>query len=131
MLNFNFIAGNKFELDDFKDIEKFVDAFPDFQTVVLSNEGELNLLLQLFGIENARPHPLDKSIFSKYWDISNAKLPEYNSAQFSQFYHKWLEISGRENHLDEYGNLIFLQGRSRVWNQYDFRLIVKDEEENR
>jgi hypothetical protein len=126
MMNFNFIASNRLELDDFKDIEKFVDSYPDFQTVFLKDEFELNMLLQLIGIEKIIPQELNGSEFSKYWDLSNFKLPEFNEEQFDQFHKKWLEESCRENNMDEYGNLIFLQGLSKQWNKMRHRLIVKE-----
>ena len=74
MMNFNFVEGDIFELDDFNSIEKFVDTFPDFQTVVLNDEQELKLLLQLMGIEDFNSHSLNKSEFSKYWNLSNFKV---------------------------------------------------------
>jgi len=126
MMNFNFIASNRLELDDFKDIEIFVDSYPNFQTVFLKDEFELNMLLQLIGIEKIIPQELNGSKFSKYWDLSNFKLPEFNEEQFDQFHKKWLEESCRENNMDEYGNLIFLQGLSKQWNKMRHRLIVKE-----
>jgi hypothetical protein len=126
MMNFNFIASNRLELDDFKDIEKFVDSYPDFQTVFLKDEIELNLLLQLIGIEKIIPQELNELEFSKYWDLSKFKFPEFNEEQFDQFYKKWLHKSCRDNNMDEYGNLIFLQGLSKQWNQMKHRSIVKE-----
>ena len=41
-MNFIFIAGEDFDLNDFKDVEKFADSYPDFQTLVLNDEEELN-----------------------------------------------------------------------------------------
>lgn len=40
-MNFDFIASNRFDFDNFKDVEKFVDAYPDFQTVTLNSENEI------------------------------------------------------------------------------------------
>lgn len=126
-MNFNFIASNKLDLNDFKNVEKFVDSYPDFQTVVLNNEYELNLLLDLVGIKNVKPLELEGPEFSKYWNLSDFRLPEFNKEQFELFYEKWIEISGRDNNMDEFGNLILLQGMSPKWNKLDYRLIVKEE----
>lgn len=125
MENFNFIASNRFELNDFKDIETFVDFYPEFQTVILNDENELKSLLKLMGIEEFKDYKLIDSEFSKYWDLSAFKLPELNDEQFSQFYMDWIKISQRDSNMDEYGNLIFLQGLSLEWNKLDYRLIVK------
>ena len=126
MMNFNFIASDNFELTDFNDIEKFVDKFPDFQTVTFKDENQLRLLLDLIGIKNPPVEILDKVEFEKIWNLSDFKLPEYNEEQFDNFYREWLRISGRNNNIDEYGNLIFLQGLSTQWNKMKCRLIVKE-----
>jgi len=126
MMNFNFIASDDFDLNNFKDVEKFVDSYPDFQTVVLNNEEELNLLLKHIGIERLDSCELKSKEFTKYWNLSEFHLPEYNEEDFELFYKKWLQISGRENNMDEFGNLIFLQGMSPKWNKMTHRLIVKE-----
>ena len=125
-MNFIFIASDNFNLNDFKDAEKFADAFPDFQTVVLKNEQELYLLLKLIGIEKIDAHELKASEFTKFWNISEYYLPEFNEEEFDMFYKKWLAVSGRENNIDEFGNLIFLQGMSPKWNKKTYRLVVKE-----
>ncbi|WP_017730591.1 hypothetical protein [Nafulsella turpanensis] len=126
MMNFNFIASDKFELANFQDVGKFVDTYPDFQTVTLSDENELKLLLKLMGINELNDHELSDSEFSKFWDLSAFKLPELSAEQFDQFYKNWIGKSKRENNMDEYGNLIFLQGLSSKWNKLHYRLIIKE-----
>lgn len=128
MIYFNFIAGDNFKLKDLDNLESFFDTYPDFQDVVLDNENELRELLRLMGITNIQIYKTNNSIFSEYWDISNNKLPEFTKEQFSDFYFKWLELSKRDNNMDEYGNLVFLQGISEEWNKKKFRIIVKAEE---
>ena len=126
MIHFNFIASNKFELDDFKSMNKFVESYSDFQTIFLKNEEELILLLKLLGIEEINSQKLSDSEFSKYWDLSNFKLPEFNKEQFDEFYENWIKDSDRDNSMDEYGSLIFLQGLSQKWNNLVYRIIVKE-----
>ena len=126
MIHLNFIAGNKFNLEDFKDPERFVNSFPDFQTVGLNDENELILLLELIGIENCMSKTINESEFSLYWDLSDFKLPEFNEKEFDQFYEDWIEKSCRDNNMTEYGSLIFLQGLSKKWNKFDYRLVVKE-----
>jgi hypothetical protein len=125
-MNFNFIASNEFALKDFSHIEKFIKAYPDFQTVTLKDENELKLLLKLMEIEELKDHELVNSQFSKYWDLSHFKLPEFNKEQFDQFYKRWIERSQRDNNMDEYGNLIFLVGLSPKWNKLNYRLIIME-----
>jgi hypothetical protein len=121
---FNFVAGDKLDLGSFKDIGKFVDDYPDFQALELNDENELKLLLELMGINDTVCNELNNSEFSKYWDLSAFKLPELDDRQFDQFYKNWIQKSNRDNNMDEYGNLIFLQGLSSKWNKLNYRLIV-------
>jgi hypothetical protein len=125
-MNFNFLASHNLDLSSFKDIEKFVDDYPDFQTVVLNDEDELKLLLGLMEIPDAVCIDLNSSEFSKYWDLSAFQLPAFSSEQFDQFYENWIQNSGRDNNMDEYGSLIFLQGLSSRWNKLKYRLIVRE-----
>jgi hypothetical protein len=62
MMHFHFIASNTFDLNDFFDLEKFVDNYPDFQTMTLTDEHELKLLLELMGIGNFAHHKLEVSM---------------------------------------------------------------------
>ncbi len=123
-MNFNFIASDDFDLSNFKNVEKFVDSYTNFQTVVLYDKKELNLLLKHIGIERLDSYEIKSTKFTKYWDLSEFHLPEFNIEEFELFYEKWIEITGRENNMDEFGNLIFLQRTSSKWNKMAHRLIV-------
>lgn len=125
MIHFNFIAGDNFSTNDLESVEKFVDTYPDFQEVVLANENELKELLNLMGITIHKIFEINSTISSEYWDISANKLPEFNNEQFEDFYSNWLKISKRDNNMDEYGNLVFLQGISSEWNKKKYRIIVR------
>lgn len=125
MEHYNFVATDKFDLGNFKDIEKFVNAFPDFQTVVLQDEKELSVLFGLIGTRKLVAQEISSSEFSKYWDLSSHKLPELNEEEFDRFYEHWVSTTGRDNNMDEFGSLIFLQGLSEKWNKRKYRLVVK------
>ena len=124
-MDFNFIASNIFDRTNFTDVEKFVERYSDFQTVILNDENELKLLFEMMMLTEIVEENLKSNEFSKCWDISSAKLPEFNNTQFDKFYEKWIEKSQRENNMDEYGNLIFLCGLSSKWNKLKYRLVVK------
>ncbi|HRE58406.1 MAG: hypothetical protein ACK6BZ_09060 [Candidatus Kapaibacterium sp.] len=125
-MHFNFVASDHFDLSVLNSINTFVDHFPDFQTVWLTDENELTLLLELMGIHALVGQELKNTEFSKYWDLSSFRLPELNSQQFDEFYEIWVAKSRRDNNMDEYGNLIFLQGLSAKWNKLKYRLIIKE-----
>jgi len=124
-MEFNFIAGDQFIIGTLDDLEKFIAIYPDFQTVMLADENELTLLLKLMEMPEFVSQNLNNSDFSKFWDLSGFKLPELDNQQFDKFYENWIQKSHRENNMDEYGNLIFLQGLSTKWNKLKYRLIVK------
>ncbi len=124
-MHFNFVASDHFNLNVLSNIENFIDNFPDFQTVELSNDAELSLLLDLMGITNSLCFPINNADFNQYWDISNSKFPELDQQAFESFYKAWIQKSDRENNMDEFGSLIFLQGLSQKWNQLKYRLVIK------
>lgn len=124
---FNFIATDNFDSTAFESVENFVESYPDFQTVVLNDEHELKLLLDQMGIDKFVSYPLKDTGFTKYWDLSDYKLPELNAEKFDSFYHNWIEKSGRDNNMNEYGCLIFLQGLSKKWNALKHRFIIKED----
>ncbi len=126
MAHFNFIACDNFDIKNLTDVETFVDNYPGFQTVALADASELQLLLQLIGIDEFISYNLNNSAFIKYWDISNFNFPELDEIKFDDFYQKWKEISQRENSMNEYGSLIFLQGLSSEWNKLNHRIIIQE-----
>jgi len=126
MINLIFIASDNFDIEDLNDITTFVDNYAGFQSVVLNNEDELELLLELMGVREFSCVELNSEAFSRYWDLSHVKLPELDDQQFGQFYENWIEKSNRENSMDEYGSLIFLSGLSSEWNKLTYRFIVQE-----
>ncbi len=62
--------------------------------------------------------------FSVLFDYSASLLPQLDGADFDAFYGEWLRKSGRESTMDEYGQLIFLQGRATNWNTRSSRFIL-------
>ncbi len=77
-------------------------------------------------IDDPLEQKLNSSEFDKKWNISSYKLPELNEEQFDTFYQDWIRQSGRENTMDEFGQLIFLQGLTPKWNQLAHRLVVRE-----
>ena len=126
-MEFNFIACDQFDIHTLDDVEKFFVNYPDFQTVVLADENELKLLLKLMKISKFVSRNINNNDFSKFWDSSQFSLPELDNQQFDKFYENWIQESRRKNNMDEYGNLIFLQGLSTKWNKLKHRLVVKSE----
>jgi hypothetical protein len=125
-MHFNFVVSDHFDLSALNSVQSFVDHFPDFQTVWLTDENELKLLIELMDIHEFVGHDIKNSEFKKYWDISSFKFPELDNQEFGKFFDNWIEKSKRAHNMDEYGSLIFLQGLTPQWNKLKFRLIIKE-----
>ncbi len=123
MTNFHIISSSSFDLNSFESVENFVNSYPNFQTLVLKNEDELEILLKLIGIEKIKSKKLNE-IYCKYWDLSDFNLPKYNEQEFDLFYQNWLKKTGRENSRDEYSNLIFLQNLNTKLNRSNYILLI-------
>lgn len=123
-MHFNFIASDHFDTTILYTIDSFVDDFPDFQTVWLADENELLLLLQRLGFSDIPVYTPDNPIFSKYWDLSSFKFPVLTGESYNEFYDNWIRHTGRENTMNEYGSLLFLQGLTPEWNQRKYRLVM-------
>lgn len=123
---YNFIASDDFSPKDLQDINRFIHTFNDVQTVTLKDENQLKLLLNLIGVENNQEYETSGIYFSKYWDLSSSEFSEFNEDEFNLFYKKWISITKREDNMDEYGKLIFLQGIAKKWNTMKHRLVVKE-----
>ncbi len=124
-MHFNFVASDKFDINVFTDVDCFINHFPDFQLIWLTNEKELKLLLELINISLPVALKLNSNDFSKYWDISDFCFPEFDAPQFDIFFEKWIEKSNRDYNMDEYGQLICLLGMSSKWNKLKYRLIIR------
>jgi hypothetical protein len=101
--------------------EKCDEYFP----VVLEGEDELRILMGLLGVASLVETVLSPNEdFSSVFDYSEHQLPQLNKDEFDTFYEEWVRRSGRETSMDEYGQLIFLQGRACSWNTMAHRFVL-------
>lgn len=126
MSSFIFTSSNSVSEKDFASLITFDANFREWFEVVLANEKELEILFDLLGVDRIQKVPLSGSEdFEKLYDYSQCSLPEYDIEQFDSFYEHWLEITGRESDMDEYGQLIFIQGRAVKWNKNEKRIVLR------
>ncbi|WP_308921500.1 hypothetical protein [Janthinobacterium sp. J1-1] len=108
-------------------IDALMGASPEFFAVVLAGDDELELLLGLLGIRLPSPVLLSPAAdFSAIFDYSADLLPIFTPEEFDVFYSEWLSLSKRESAMDEYGQLIFLQGHGKCWNSKASRFILRE-----
>ncbi|UJB70427.1 hypothetical protein HRE53_04785 [Acaryochloris sp. 'Moss Beach'] len=125
VLHFLFASPNTSDRSVFYSIEDWDNVCEGILDIALSSIKELEILLSLLGINDFVIENLPNSeYFSGLIDISQYKIPEFNETDFDQFYELWLSKTGRESNMDEYGQLIFIQGEARKWNQRLCKVIL-------
>lgn len=95
-------------------------------TVFLATEEELTILLALVGIDLALATELPSSVFIRAFDISGQQFKTFSAKEFESLYQDWLQRTGRENNMDEYGQLVFIKGKLQQWNSLTHRLLVQE-----
>lgn len=131
VLHFLFASPNTQDKNAFGSIEGLDSVCEDTFSVVLSSRKELEILLSLLGVDDFVVEDLPNSEdFYDVIDISQHKFPELSESGFDQFYEQWLLKTGREPNMDEYGQLIFIQGQAQKWNQRSNRVILNEKDCN-
>jgi hypothetical protein len=99
----------------------------DIYVVTLVDDKELHLLMSLLGIWlSPAVLPSLPGDFDALFDYSDKSLPMLSRESFDIFYDEWLRFSGRESTMDEYGQLLFLQGLAELWNSRASRFILRE-----
>ncbi|WP_426112777.1 hypothetical protein [Massilia sp. PWRC2] len=97
----------------------------EYFPLVLENDDELKILMGLLGVQFLAETSLSSNQdFSSVFDYSDQRLPQLSKDDFDTLYDEWLLRSGRETSMDEYGQLIFLQGRGDGWNKMASRFVL-------
>lgn len=125
MRSYIFAYSDSIEMKDFSSIESFGDKYDEFFEVVLTEDSEIGTLFKLLGfdqvVESNLPFSED---FETLFDCSSHKLPVWSTEEFDEFYDQWLQQSGRKTDMDEYGQLVFIQGQAEAWNKNDCRFVL-------
>ena len=58
--------------------------------------------------------------------MSAQVMQEISLDGFDDFYTNWIELTGRENTMDEYGQLAFLIKKTEAWNKCLSRYILQE-----
>jgi hypothetical protein len=125
VLHYLFASPNASDRNVLNSIEALDDACEDFFDVALSSRKELEILFSLLRIESFVEEELPTSEdFSSLIDFSHCKLPEFSKQEFDEFYELWLSKTGRESNMDEYGQLIFVQGQAQKWNSRPCKVVL-------
>lgn len=127
MQHYVFASSEKSAMLATTSIDALMGASPELFDVVLADDEELELVLGLLGIRPPSPVLLSPAAdFSAIFDYSTDLLPVFTQEEFDAFYSEWLRLSKRESTMDEYGQLLFLQGHSKCWNSKATRFILRE-----
>ena len=108
-------------------VEELLESDEGCFSVALKDDDELKVLMGLLGVKELTQKQLTSNQdFSALFDYSSSQLPLLNKEDFDAFYDKWLLVSGRESTMDEYGQLVFLQGRAMDWNKVSYRFVLRE-----
>ncbi len=111
-------------------VDTVIDGCEEYFLVVLESNDELRTLMNLLGIDALREASLPQSEdFSAVFDFSEQRLPQLDKERFDALYAEWILRSGRETSMDEYGQLVFLQGSAEQWNKAASRFILRERTE--
>lgn len=106
-------------------LEAMVQNCEEYFPIVLESDDELRILMGLLGVDFLAKTLLSSNEdFSSVIDYSEQQLPQLSKDDFDRLYDEWLRRSGRETSMDEYGQLIFLQGRADKWNKMANRFVL-------
>jgi hypothetical protein len=108
-------------------LEAMSENCEEYFHVVLEGDDELRILMELLGVSRLAETSLSSNRdFSAVFDYSPESLPQLSKHDFDTFYDEWLQRSGRETSMDEYGQLIFLRGRAEAWNKLAHRFVLRE-----
>ena len=118
MKSYVFAVSNRPVIEASASLEAMVENCEEYFPVALEHDDELRLLMSLLGVTFLAETLLSSNEdFFAVFDYSGQQLPQLSKADFDTFYDEWLRQSVRETSMDEYGQLIFLQGRANGWNK--------------
>jgi hypothetical protein len=127
MMNYVFTASDRPISSASASLVALDEACQVYFPVVLESDDELKILMNLLGVDFLAETPLlSNEDFSVLFDFSATKLPQLSEEAFDKIYDEWLRRSGRQTSMDEYGQLIFLQGRGDSWNAKANRFILRE-----
>ncbi|MCE2573808.1 hypothetical protein [Motilimonas eburnea] len=122
MIHFSFLATDSIKPENLNDLEA---RFELQETVVLESFDELVILLKLFGTSIKSVDLPDIDNVENSWVLSQ-EIKQFEDAEFDHFYQEWLRQTGRDNNMDEYGQLLHLNSFGVTLNQANHKVVLQE-----
>jgi len=122
LIHFSFVPLQKLDLITLNNLE---ERYEIEDVLSLSSSDELKIIVELLGGK------LDKSPFENLkevdasWLITGLLNPICEN-EFDSFYQKWLGLTGRDNNMDEYGQLMCFNSCVGKLNQATHKVVLQN-----
>ncbi|WP_454290291.1 hypothetical protein [Shewanella sp. FeAMO] len=122
MNHYSFVAMDCFDVTFLNDLEQ---RFEHQETVTLNSFDEFSKLLDFFsvGVSDEVMPKVDEVNCS--WLLVDVPQPK-DIADFDAFYEQWLVQTGRDNNMDEYGQLICLNGLFEKFSRASIMVVLSE-----
>ena len=86
---------------------------------------ELKTFVELLGAELVESPFLNLQDVDLSW-LFNGVLKSFSEPEFESFYQKWIALTGRDNNMDEYGQLICFNSSVSKLNKATHRVVLQN-----
>jgi len=122
LIHFSFVPLQKLDLVILNNLE---ERYEIEDGLTLSSTDELKIFVDLLG-GKLTESPFEKLLeVDASWLITDALKPVCEN-EFDSFYQKWLELTGRDNNMDEYGQLICFNSFVGKLNQATHKVVLQN-----
>ena len=122
MNHYSFVATDTIDTAFLNELEL---RYETQETVVLESHSELETLLKLLGSSLSKKIPSEINDVKEGWFLSGS-ITEFSKEEFDEFYDVWLKQTKRDNDMDEYGQLLFLNSLSSKLNKSKYKLVLNE-----
>ena len=122
MIHFSFVPLDELNSEILNSLEKRYELE---DVLTLDTSEELQIFVELLGAG------LVKSSFENLQEVDlswliTGTLKYFNESDFESFYQKWIGLTGRDNNMDEYGQLICFNSCVGKLNKATHKVVLQN-----
>ncbi|QIZ78747.1 hypothetical protein [Ferrimonas lipolytica] len=122
MIHFSFIPLEELNSGVLNSLE---DRYELEEVLTFETVGELKIFVDLLGAELAQSPFQNLQDVDSSWLI-NGTLKSFSEPEFELFYQKWITLTGRDNTMDEYGQLICFNSTVGKLNKETHKVVLQN-----